>query len=267
MRDRVRLAIGQLDKSLSRQQSFHHHTKGYAMRPLICLLLSLASVCHADEHSDKFVSQVRERIAAVEKDRSELEKQLKAMSAGRINRNIDEPFVALEVRGAARYVWRDREVKDKHVAEVKQQLESLADPSRIISSLPLATQWAVGMIGNMIDSETGTTFVRIGETGLQSVQVTAYRCIAFQVLDEKLVLVKHESQTTGAVGEPAKVRSEIFLLKTPTSEIADGQQIAVAGVHKVTGTHQYKSAAGVRTVFVLEPFDADQLIKQAKQAK
>jgi hypothetical protein len=46
--------------------------------------------------------------------------------------------------------------------------------------------------------------------------------------------------------------------------MVDGQGIPVNGVYKVTGTHQYESQTGVRTVFAVEPFDASELVAKAK---
>lgn len=229
------------------------------------VFLLAGSVCNADEHSEKFITEVRSRIAAIEKERTEVSKQVKAMESGRIVRTIDTPFTTLEVRGTTRYVWRTREEKDKAITQAKQRLESLAEPSRIVPTLPFANQFAVGMIGAMPETTSESVFVRIADTGTTTAQHTFYRCIAFQVLDANRVLVKHEAQTATFADQPAKVRSEIFLLNTSTAGMVDGQRIAVTGVHKVTGTHQYESTNGVRTVFAVESFDASDLIKQAKQ--
>jgi len=236
------------------------------MRLIAIALLLVGSTCFAEEHSDRFVAALRALIETAEKERDELTTQIKAMNSGRIDRRAKEPVVVNETRSGKRYTWRSREDKEKAVAEAQQRLESLPDPMAVLPKLPFANQLAVGMIGEMPETSTTQVFVPIGDLGTMAPQHTFYRCFALQVLDDSQVLVRHESQTLSpVVGGATQTKSEIFLLQAPTDGMVDGQQITVTGVHKVTGTHRYQSQAGARTIFVVEPFDASELVAKARK--
>ena len=231
---------------------------------VVTALIVVGSTCMADEDAERFVSEVRVRIEEIKKERDELTDQIKAMKTGRVNLNLNGPLAVTDSRGKKRYTWRSREEKEKAIAEANQRLGMLSDPAAAIPKLPLASAFKSGMIGRMPDVHSSQVFVRIGEGGAMTTQCVLYRCIALQVIDDSNVLVRHESQTTSLAGVHPEVQSAIFLLRSPTKGMVDGQGIPVNGVYKVTGTHQYESQTGVRTVFAVEPFDASELVAKAK---
>jgi len=234
------------------------------MRTLLLIFLALAcSVLRADEHEDRFIAEIKSRIAANKDESAKLEKQIKAMKAGRVVRGVKGPVEVLEVRGAERYVWRSKEEKEKGVAEVEAKLARLSDRESLIPDLPFAKGFAVGQIGNLPISHTEIVSVIISETSTQTNQGTFYTYSVFQVIDGNNALIRHEKQVHTLAGRQPETSSEVFWLIGKTDGMADGTRMPLQGMHRVTGTKQYEAQRGPRTVFVVEPFDASELIEKA----
>jgi hypothetical protein len=234
------------------------------MRTLLLIFLSLScSIVRADEHEDHFVTEIKSRIAANKDESAKLEKQIKAMKAGRVVRGVKGPVEVLEVRGAERYAWRSKEDKDKVIAEVEAKLANLSDRESLIPDLPFAKAFAVGQIGNLPMQSTESVFVAIGDTGTQANQTTFYNYRVFQVIDDNNALVQQEKRIATLADRQPESSSEVFWLAAKTDGMADGIRIPLQGMHRVVGTRQYEAQRGPRTVFVVEPFDASGLIDKA----
>lgn len=236
------------------------------MRTLLLIFLALScSILRADEHEDRFIAEIQSRIAANKDESAKLEKQIKAMKAGRVVRNVNGPVQVMEVRGGERYVWRSKEDKEKGIAEVEAKLARLADRESLIPDLLIGKGFAVGQIGNLPISHTESVFVRIGETGTMADQVTFYFYSVLQVIDADNALIRYERDVATLADRTSKKSGDVFWLVGKTEGMADGKRIPLQGMHRVTGTKQYNAQAGPRTVFVVEPFDASELIAKATQ--
>jgi hypothetical protein len=234
------------------------------MRALLLILLSLScSILRADEHEDRFIAEIQSRIAANKGESAKLEKQIKAMKAGRVVRGVSGAFQVVEARGAERYVWRSKEDKEKGVAEAEAKLVSLSKKESLIPDLPFAKSFSVGQIGNLPMQTTDSVFVAIGDTGTQANQTTFYAYKVFQVIDANNALILQEKGVATFADRQPETSSEVFWLAAKTAGMADGTRIALQGMHRVVGTRQYEAQKGPRTVFVVEPFDASDLIDKA----
>jgi hypothetical protein len=230
---------------------------------LIALLLISCSILRADEYEDRFVAEIKTRIAANKDESAKLAKQIKAMKAGRVASGVNGPVEVLQVRGVERYVWRSKEEKEKGVAEAEAKLVSLSKKESLIPDLPFAKSFSVGQIGNLPMQTTDSVFVAIGDTGTQANQTTFYAYKVFQVIDANNALILQEKGVATFADRQPETSSEVFWLAAKTAGMADGTRVALQGMHRVVGTRQYEAQKGPRTVFVVEPFDASDLIDKA----
>ncbi len=226
--------------------------------------LAIPSMSFSDESEDRFVESIVEKIKASNAAVQELESDIKAMTSGRVNRNIKQPHELIEIRNTKRYVWRSAEDKSKAIDNAKQQLATLGSRDKLIPHLPVGPQMKVGMIGKLPQNQSEKAVVIRNENVFEGTKTTAYRYTAFQVIDETNVLIKVEIKTLFFADSASPESSYFFWLKGPTSGMADGSPIELAGVHKVTGTTQYATATGAsKTAFVLEKIEAGELLKRA----
>lgn len=231
---------------------------------MTCVCLAIPSISYADVNENRFVEAIVENIKSNKMAVEKLESEIKAMTTGRINRTIKQPFELLETRNAKRYVWRSAEDKSKAIDDAKTQLAMLGQRDKLIPQINIGPQMKVGTIGKLPQSQSEKATVIRNDTAFQGERTTFYRYTAFQVIDEANVLVKI-AKTTVFFAEAAPPESSyIFWMKGPTSGMADGSPIDLADVYKVTGTKQYSTPTGASmTAFVLERFDADDLLKRA----
>jgi hypothetical protein len=234
------------------------------MRTLLLIFLALScSILRADEHEGRFIAEIKSRIAANKDESAKLAKQIKAMKAGRVVSGVNGPVEVLQVRGVERYVWRSKEEKEKVVAEAEAKLARLSDKQALIPDLPFAKSFSVGQIGNLPMQRTDSVFVAIGDTGTQANQSTFYAYTVFQVIDGNNALIQQEKRVATFADRQPESSSEVFWLAAKTEGMADGTRVALQGMHRVVGTRQYEAQRGPRTVFVVEPFDASDLIEKA----
>lgn len=234
----------------------------YFLMTFVCL--AIPSISYADVNENRFVEAIVENIKANRMAVEKLESEIKAMTAGRINRTIKKPFEQLETRNTKRYVWRSAEDKSKAIDHAKQQLAVLGSRESLIPRLPVGPQMKVGMIGKLPQNQSEKAVVIRNENVFEGTKTTVYRYTAFQVIDETNVLIKVEVNTLFFADSVSPEPSYFFWLKGPTSGMADGSPIELAGVHKVTGTTQYATTTGAsKTAFVLEKIEAGELLKRA----
>lgn len=228
----------------------------------IVLALAVHPVLLADEHEDRFVSQMRIAIQEREAKHEELESHLKDLQAGRINRRMQQRETVTESRGRKRYVWNSPEAKEKAIAKVQQQIDRLGSDADLLPVLRIGGAVQVGAIGKLPEVVESVRHVLSGGEAVALPEHTIYQHRISQVIDDNNALVaQRRINSSGTV-----TGTEVFWLVSPTDGAVDGSPLKMSSAYRVAGTRQYATAAGsAKTVAVLEPIDAARLIQRAKQ--
>ena len=234
----------------------------------VVIALSAVSVSLADEAEERFVASVRAAIQEREAKRAELEDHLRDLKAGRINRAMKQRELVTEARGRKRYVWNNPEAKEKAVAEVAQKIRNLGSDDDDTPSLPYGDEMTIGLIGKLPTSESEPATVISGQQAFTGTQSRFHQYSIRQVIDDRNALVEWKRSTTFFADRAPTSSTRLFWLVGSTDGLIDGSQLNIGGnVFRVTDTRKYDTAVGsTKTVYVLEPFDASQLIQKAKQA-
>lgn len=215
----------------------------------------------------QFEQKAREKFAENARQIEDLQNELEAMEAGRINKNLKAPQQVKENRAGKRFVWKSTEAKQAAMEAIKLKIANLSDLDSVYPSL---------FFNNLKPGDAGR-LPKYSPNGFAT-----YNFRVFQVVDENNVIISWERYgSTAVVGGFSNTRGQLlqntsstpgsqmqFWLVGPTDGMVDDQVFKTASPLQVIGTEQYITPFGTTaTVPKLKIFDVSNLVDELLGAK